>query len=149
MNVDAMPAAGPEPAFVAFIGLDWADRKRDWMLQPATPGEGGARAGQFAQTPEAVEAWVAELRAHYGERPIAVALEQSRGALLYQLMKYPNLVLFPVHPNTVAQYRRGSGPRAPRAMPSIAPCSWICWCATATACGPFIRTLPRHANFSS
>jgi hypothetical protein len=44
-----------------------------------------------------VEAWAADLYRQFGGRPIAIALEQSRGSLLFMLLKYEHLVLFPVH----------------------------------------------------
>ena len=56
-------------------------------------------------TPEAVEAWAASLQQRFDGRPIAVCLEQARGALIYMLTKYAHLVLFPVHPTTAARYR--------------------------------------------
>jgi transposase len=56
-------------------------------------------------TPEAVEAWAAALQRRFGGRPIAVCLEQVRGALVYMLSKYAHLVLFPVHPTMAARYR--------------------------------------------
>lgn len=98
------PGANPEPEFAAYISIDWADQKHDWAWQPTDGGP--KRTGQFAHTPEAIHAWVAQVRAAFGDRPVAVALEQSRGPLLFQLMKYPNLVLYPVHPNMVANYRK-------------------------------------------
>jgi transposase len=39
-----------------------------------------------------------------------VALEQSKGALVSMLQKYANLVLFPIHPNTLNQYRKAFTP---------------------------------------
>ena len=56
-------------------------------------------------TPEAVEVWAASLHRRFEGRPIAVCLEQARGALIYMLSKYAHLVLFPVHPTTAARYR--------------------------------------------
>jgi transposase len=56
-------------------------------------------------TPEAVEVWAASLQQRFDGRPIAVCLEQGRGALIYMLSKYAHLVLFPVHPTTAARYR--------------------------------------------
>jgi hypothetical protein len=37
------------------------------------------------------------LQQRFGGRPIAVCLEQARGALVYMLTKYVHLVLFPVY----------------------------------------------------
>ena len=40
-----------------------------------------------------------------GGQAIAVGLEQSREALIHGLMAYEFLVLYPIHPTTVAKYR--------------------------------------------
>jgi len=61
--------------------------------------------GELQNTPEAVETWAAGLQQRFRGRPIAVCLEQARGALVYMLTKYSHLVLFPVHPTTAARYR--------------------------------------------
>jgi hypothetical protein len=36
--------------------------------------------------------WAADLQQRFGGRPIAVILEQSRGALVYMLTKYPRFM---------------------------------------------------------
>ena len=95
------PAA--EPQWAAFAAIDWADQKHCWRLAPADAGP--QEQGELDNSPEAVEAWAARLEQRFGGRPIAVCLEQSRGALVYMLTKYPHLVLFPVHPTTAARYR--------------------------------------------
>jgi transposase len=46
-----------------------------------------------------------------------VILEQSRGALVYMLTKYPHLVLFPVHPTTAARYRETFAPSGAKSDP--------------------------------
>jgi hypothetical protein len=84
--------SGPE--FAAFIGIDWADQKHTWSLQ--TAGSKQRESGELEHTPEAVEAWVAHLYQRFGQRSIAVAVEQSRGALVFMLNKYELFHLFPV-----------------------------------------------------
>jgi len=59
-----------------------------------------------------------DLQQRFGGRPIAVILEQSRGALVYMLTKYPHLVLFPVHPTTAACYRETFAPSGAKSDPS-------------------------------
>jgi hypothetical protein len=56
-------------------------------------------------TPEAIEAWASQLAERFGGRPIAVGLEQSRGSLICALTKYAHLVLYPIHPTTLARFR--------------------------------------------
>jgi len=41
--------------------------------------------GELDNAPEAIEVWIAELQLRFGERPLAVALEQRRGALVAML----------------------------------------------------------------
>jgi len=109
-------AACPEPKFAAYVGIDWADQKHDWAWQPTDGGP--KRMGQLAHTPDAIHTWVGQVSAAFGDQPVAVALEQSRGPLLYQLMKYPNLVLYPVHPSTLASYRQSWRPSGAKNDPS-------------------------------
>ena len=94
--------------FAAFIGIDWADRQHVWALREV--GSSTIEQGQMTHTPEAVEQWAAELAQRFAGRPVAVALEQSRGALVFMLSKYAHLVLFPVHPSTAANYRKSFRP---------------------------------------
>jgi transposase len=92
-----------DPQFVAFVGIDWADKKHVWCLQAA--GSRQRETGELQHNPEAVEAWVGQLCQRFSNRPIAVAVEQSRGALVFMLSKYEPLHLFPV-PSTMAANMR-------------------------------------------
>ena len=87
-----------EPDFVAFIAIDWADREHAWAMQVA--GSSKRETGKFEHTPEAVDAWAMQWAKRFAGRPVAVAVEQSRGALVYALLKFQHLVLYPVHPST-------------------------------------------------
>jgi transposase len=97
------PIPAPEPEFAAFVAIDWADQEHAWALE--VPGAQPRERGTLEQTPEAIDAWVAQLIARFEGRPIAVALEQARGALLYALSKYAHLVLYPIHGATSSRYR--------------------------------------------
>jgi len=107
-----------ETEFVAFVGIDWADQKHAWALQ--IPGHRDIERGDLDHTPEAVEVWAAQLARRFGGLPIAVALEQSRGSLVFMLSKYAHLVLFPVNPATSAHYRKGFRPSGAKSDPSDA-----------------------------
>jgi transposase len=61
-------------------------------------------------TPEALDEWVAKLRTRFAGQKIAVGLEQSRGPLIFALLKYDFLVLYPVNPTTLAKYREAFSP---------------------------------------
>lgn len=95
------PASNPE--VVAWVGLDWADQSHEIRLQAV----GSTRVESFTveQNPEALHAWVAQLRARFPQGMIALALEQSRGAVIYALMNYDFFLLYPIPPKTLARYR--------------------------------------------
>jgi Transposase len=95
------PAAIPD--IVAWVGLDWADQRHEICLQAADSPR--AESLTVEQKPEALHAWVAELRARFPQGKIALALEQSRGAVIYALMNYDFLLLYPIPPKSLARYR--------------------------------------------
>jgi transposase len=113
---ESLISAASEPEWAAFTAIDWADQKNFWRLVPA--GSQRYEQGELENTPEAVEAWAAALQQRFGGRAVAVCLEQSRGALVYMLSKYPHLVLFPVHPTTAARYRETFCPSGAKSDPS-------------------------------
>jgi transposase len=101
--------------YVAYIGIDWADRKHDIALYDCASGTWQE---SIIQTrPQDLLDWVNHLRARYGEGEIAVGMEQKRGPLLYALCQYDNLVLFPINPRTVANYRKAFQPSRAKSDP--------------------------------
>lgn len=88
----------------AFIGLDWADQQHVIRLRAA--GSAAVEAQVLDQKPESLRAWIAQLRQRFAGRPVAIALEQSRGSLLYALMSVDFLRLYPVNPQNLAKYRK-------------------------------------------
>lgn len=89
--------------FAALAGLDWADQKHDVCLLDLATGQ--QEQIILKHTPEAIDDWAAELRRRFGGRPVGICLEQSRGALVYALMKYEHLVLFPLNPSRLKNFR--------------------------------------------
>ena len=79
------PIGKAEPEFAALVAIDWADQKHYWSLQVV--GQEGLQRGTLDNTPEAVEVWIMELHMRFGGRPLAVALEQRRGAWAVMLSK--------------------------------------------------------------
>jgi transposase len=104
--------------FAALVAIDWADRKHAWALQIS--GSPERETGTIDHTPEAVEVWASELRLRFGGQRIAVALEQSRGPLVFTLTKYEHLVIFPVHPTVLVNYRKSFRPSGAKDDPSDA-----------------------------
>src|SRR5712692_7253275 len=89
--------------YAAFIAIDWADQKHVFSLKSADQTK--KETGTLEQKPEIIGPWVAKLQERFGGRPVAVALEQSRGALIHALLAYDFRVLYPLHPVTVARFR--------------------------------------------
>ena len=90
--------------FAAYIGIDWADQKHDISLSASVDGK--AEYKIISSTPEALSEWCSQLRQRFPEGEIAVCLEQSRGSLVYHLMTYDFIILYPVNPITLSRYRK-------------------------------------------
>jgi len=103
--------------YTAFIGIDWADTKHDICLQAANSDQ-----LEFDCIPhqvDRIEQWALSLRQRFGG-PIAVALELSKGPIVYALQKYDFFVLFPVNPSTLAKYREAFTPSRAKDDPTDA-----------------------------
>lgn len=107
---------------VAFVGIDWADQEHAVCLSPAD----SLVPEQFVikHTPEAIAEFVALLRTRFGGGFVAIGLEQARGALLYALMNYEFLVLYPINPITAKRYRDAFAPSGAKNDPVDARLIW-------------------------
>jgi transposase len=94
----------PEIQYAAFLAIDWADQKHVWSMQEASSST--RERGEVDHMPEAIEAWIAQIGQRFADRPIAVAVEQTRGALVFMLSKYEQLHIFPVPPAMTANLRK-------------------------------------------
>jgi len=92
----------------AFVGLDWADQKHVVTVQEANSDQ--RQRFTLDQTPEALQSWIQQLRNRFAGRPVAIAVEQKRGALIYALMHVDFLHLYPVNPQTLSQFRKAFYP---------------------------------------
>lgn len=104
--------------FAAFVGIDWADEEH--VVCVLSPEELSAECETLSQQAEALDAWAAKLRERFGGRPIAVCMEASRGPLVYALMKYDHLTLFPLNPKQLAKYRQAFAPSGAKSDPGDA-----------------------------
>ncbi|HEX4169777.1 MAG TPA: hypothetical protein VHZ55_30300 [Bryobacteraceae bacterium] len=128
-----------ESHWAAFIAVDWADREHVWKLQVAESGH--CEQCKLEQTPEAIEVWASHLAARFAGRPIAVALEQSRGAVVFTLIKYSHLYLYPVHPSTLAPFGRPRSLQARKMTRAIPVCFWNYCCITGLGSAVAVRSL--------
>ncbi len=88
--------------FKAFVGLDWADKKHDICIQAADSPE--REFYQIQHTVDDIEQWACSLRDRFNGR-IAVAVELSKGPIIYALQRFDFITIFPVNPTTLARYR--------------------------------------------
>lgn len=110
------------PALAAFVGIDWADQQHAVCLSPADSLQ--PESFTIQHTPEAIAEFVNTLRTRFGGQSVAIGLEQARGALLYALMGYEFLVLYPINPATAKRYRDAFAPSGAKADPVDARLLW-------------------------
>src|SRR5215467_4391655 len=89
---------------VAWVGLDWADSEH--MISMYDVATGKVEDKVLKQSGEALQQWLAELQERYCGGKVGVVLEQSRGGVVYGLMGYDFIVLYPVNPQSLASYRK-------------------------------------------
>jgi transposase len=95
------------PTFTAWIGLDWGHDTHAFALQDHT---GFREEGTLKHSAESLHDWLRQLAQRYGGRPVALALEASRGAVVLALLQYPWLTVYPINPVTSARYRSAFTP---------------------------------------
>ena len=70
--------------FTAYIGIDWADTKHDICIQAA--GEERREFSRISHKVDEIEDWAQALYRRFGG-PIAIAVELSKGPIVYALQK--------------------------------------------------------------
>jgi transposase len=104
-----------QDSVAVWLGIDWADQKHRWAMR--IDGETRIQEGELEHSPEAVEEFISGLAMRFPGQRVAVALEQSRGALIFMLGKYAHLVLYPIHPNALDHYRKSVYPSGAKSDP--------------------------------
>jgi len=103
--------------YTAYIGIDWADSKHDICIQAAASEQ--REFGQISHQAEEIEDWAQSLQKRFGGK-IAVAVELSKGPIVYALQKYDFIVIFHVNPSTLARYREAFNPSGAKDDPTDA-----------------------------
>ena len=107
-----------ETGFAALIGIDWGDRVHHVVVWDVELGKKSEYS--IEQTPAALHGWIGGLMKRFGGRALAIAVEQSRGALIYALLNYPSIVLYPINPKSLARYRDAFRPGGAKDDPTDA-----------------------------
>lgn len=97
-----------ETSFAALIGLDWGDSQHALAIMDCNSGT--TQSSTLEHSAENVHAWLKELEQRFGSKPVAIAVETSKGALIHMFMEVPWLTVFPIHPATSARFRRAFSP---------------------------------------
>jgi transposase len=119
MNHPSSPSGSlPRPNIAAWVGLDWADQQHQVCLYDVATSQ--VESSRLEQSAEALQEWLGQLRARYGGAKVAIVLEQSRGPVLYGLMSCDFVVLYPVNPESLANYRKAFFPSGAKSDPSDA-----------------------------
>lgn len=93
--------------WAALIGFDWGDSKHAIAIRA---GDQPVETLQLDHSAENLQGWLDQIEHRFAARPVAVAIEASRGAVVYAMMERPWLQIFPVHPATSTHQRRAFRP---------------------------------------
>jgi transposase len=87
--------------------LDWGDKMHSFAWQDRA---GHSEEGTLEHSAENLHRWLRSLGERTGGRPVRLALETSRGAIVHALLEYPWLEIYPINPMTSARYRTAFRP---------------------------------------
>lgn len=94
--------------FAAYVGWDWAEQEHELRIREV--GSERIEQRKLAASPEALHGWAAEMRSRFGGGSIGVCIETSRGAVIWALMGYEHIVLYPVNPKSITSFREAFYP---------------------------------------
>jgi transposase len=104
--------------YAAYIGLDWGSEKHSIASKVA--GSTEIQRDTLKQTPEELHAWLLKLRDKFGGRLVAVAIEQTKGAVIHALLGYDFVHVFRINPKSLADYRKAFSPGGAKDDPTDA-----------------------------
>jgi transposase len=104
--------------YAAWIGIDWGSDRHAVSLQTAESSR--LECCFLEQEPESLQAWFMNLRARFGGKKVAVAIEQSKGAVINFLLCLDFVHIFRVHPKSLKNYREALYPSGAKDDPTDA-----------------------------
>lgn len=105
--------------YAAWIGLDWGSDKHAICLQPAQCSAALEHCS-LEQKPEALHGWFMNLLARFSGQKVAIAIEQTRGAVIHFLLGLDSVHIFPIHPKSLKNYRDALHPSGAKDDPTDA-----------------------------
>ncbi len=85
--------------YKAFVGIDWANDKHDICIQD--PLTGKREFSVIKHDVSEIDKWIKGLSKRFGS-PIAIAVELTKGPIVYALQRYDFVVIVPINPTTLA-----------------------------------------------
>jgi transposase len=102
MNPINLNTESPQLEFAALIGLDWGHQSHAIACQI----EGApVQTATLEHSAETLHQWLDQLEKRCASRPVAVAVEASKGAIVYALLERPWITVYPIHPATSTRHR--------------------------------------------
>lgn len=101
MKTDTHPDSSVQ--WAALIGFDWGDSKHAVAIRTENQA---LETLDLPHSAEGLHAWLDELEKRFGGRPVAIAIEATRGAVVYALMERPWIHIFAIHPASSHHHRR-------------------------------------------
>jgi transposase len=105
-------------SYAAYIGMDWGSEKHSVAFKIA--GSDTTEIYTLKQTPEEMHAWLCRLRSQFCGRPVAIAIEQTKGAVIHALLGYDFVHVFRINPKSLADYRKAFSPGGAKDDPTDA-----------------------------
>lgn len=91
----------------AFVGIDWANAKHDICLHD--PITNNREFSVINHSVDDIDKWALSLQKRFCGL-IAVAVELTKGPIIYALQRYDFLVVVPINPTTLSKYRKAFKP---------------------------------------
>ena len=93
--------------FSAFVAIDWGDQQHAVAVQRL---DQTIEQAMLPATAEALHGWLQGLGERCGHKPVALAIEAGRSAVMHALVGYKWLTVYPIHPATSERFRTAFTP---------------------------------------
>lgn len=87
----------------AVVGWDWADKKHQVCLRAA--GTNRIEQREIDGDAGSLHEWARQMLVRFGGQPVGVCIENSRGRVIWALMNYAHVEIYPVNPKAARSYR--------------------------------------------
>ena len=104
--------------YAAWIGIDWGSEQHAVCLQ--ADNSSSLEYSTLEQKADFLHTWFANLRSRFGGRKVAVAIEQSKGALINFLLGLDFVHIYRIHPLSMKDYRHALYPSGAKDDPTDA-----------------------------